>query len=287
MEEPGGGRISNLELMMGAYLYTNTASLSAQRGLQKSQELLKQNTERLSSGKRVNSSRDDAAGVGIAKRFEGNVQGIRQGVRNANDGQAMAISGESVLEQMAQMALRIREVAVQSANGTYATSDRKNLDSEVQSLVSQIQDLAKNSKYNGSTLLGGTFSKAIQYSDEVSGQFTIKQSIALTSVTALAGAFNVTQSAGAMTTIKGVDSLLSKIASARSNFGKAAVRLGYVAEAQAALAEAIDGARSRIEDTDYAQETAAMTRNQILQQAATAALAQANAMPNVILSLIK
>jgi flagellin len=90
-----------------------------------------------------------------------------------------------------------------------------------------------------------------------------------------------------MTTIKGVDSLLSKIASARSNFGKAAVRLGYVAEAQAALAEAIDGARSRIEDTDYAQETAAMTRNQILQQAATAALAQANAMPNVILSLIK
>ena len=287
MEEPGGGRISNLELMMGAYLYTNTASLSAQRGLQKSQELLKQNTERLSSGKRVNSSRDDAAGVGIAKRFEGNVQGIRQGVRNANDGQAMAIAGESVLEQMAQMALRIREVAVQSANGTYATSDRKNLDSEVQSLVSQIQDLAKNSKYNGSTLLGGSFSKAIQYSDEVSGQFTIQQSIALTNVTALAGAFNVTQSAGAMTTIKGVDSLLTKIASARSNFGKAAVRLGYVAEAQSSLAEAIDGARSRIEDTDYAQETAAMTRNQILQQAATAALAQANAMPNVILSLIK
>jgi flagellin len=273
--------------MMGAYLYTNTASLSAQRGLQKSQELLKQNTERLSSGKRVNSARDDAAGVGIAKRFEGNVQGIRQGVRNANDGQAMAIAGESVLEQMAQMALRIREVAVQSANGTYATSDRKNLDSEVQSLVSQIQDLAKNSKYNGSTLLGGTFSKAIQYSDEVSGQFTIGQSIALTNVAALAGAFNVTQNSGAMTTIKGVDSLLSKIASARSNFGKAAVRLGYVAEAQASLAEAIDGARSRIEDTDYAQETAAMTRNQILQQAATAALAQANAMPNVILSLIK
>jgi len=287
MEEPGGGRISNLELMMGAYLYTNTASLSAQRGLQKSQELLKQNTERLSSGKRVNSARDDAAGVGIAKRFEGNVQGIRQGVRNANDGQAMAIAGESVLEQMAQMALRIREVAVQSANGTYATSDRKNLDSEVQSLVSQIQDLAKNSKYNGSTLLGGQFSKAIQYSDEVTGQFTIGQSIALTNVAALAGAFNVTQNSGAMTTIKGVDSLLSKIASARSNFGKAAVRLGYVAEAQASLAEAIDGARSRIEDTDYAQETAAMTRNQILQQAATAALAQANAMPNVILSLIK
>jgi flagellin len=287
MEEPGGGRISNLELMMGAYLYTNTASLSAQRGLQKSQELLKQNTERLSSGKRVNSARDDAAGVGIAKRFEGNVQGIRQGVRNANDGQAMAIAGESVLEQMAQMALRIREVAVQSANGTYATSDRKNLDSEVQSLVSQIQDLAKNSKYNGSTLLGGQFSKAIQYSDETTGQFTIKQSIALTNVSALAGAFNVTQNDKAMTTIKGVDSLLSKIASARSNFGKAAVRLGYVAEAQASLAEAIDGARSRIEDTDYAQETAAMTRNQILQQAATAALAQANAMPNVILSLIK
>ena len=287
MEEPGGGRISNLELMMGAYLYTNTASLSAQRGLQKSQELLKQNTERLSSGKRVNSARDDAAGVGIAKRFEGNVQGIRQGVRNANDGQAMAISGESVLEQMAQMALRIREVAVQSANGTYATSDRKNLDSEVQSLVSQIQDLAKNSKYNGATLLGGQFKKAIQYSDEVSGQFTIGQSIALTNVAALAGPFNVTQNSGAMTTIKGVDSLLGKIASARSNFGKAAVRLGYVAEAQASLAEAIDGARSRIEDTDYAQETAAMTRNQILQQAATAALAQANAMPNVILSLIK
>jgi len=273
--------------MMGAYLYTNTASLSAQRGLQKSQELLKQNTERLSSGKRVNSSRDDAAGVGIAKRFEGNVQGIRQGVRNANDGQAMAIAGESVLEQMAQMALRIREVAVQSSNGTYSTSDRANLDSEVQSLVGQIQDLAKNSKYNGSTLLGGSFSKAIQYSDEATGQFTIGQSINLSNVTTLAGVFNVTQASAALTTKLSVDSLLTKIAGARSNFGKAAVRLGYVAEAQASLAEAIDGARSRIEDTDYAQETAAMTRNQILQQAATAALAQANAMPNVILSLIK
>jgi len=273
--------------MMGAYLYTNTASLSAQRGLQKSQELLKQNTERLSSGKRVNSSRDDAAGVGISKRFEGNVQGIRQGVRNANDGQAMAIAGESVLEQMAQMALRIREVAVQSSNGTYSSSDRANLDSEVQSLVGQIEDLAKNSKYNGSTLLGGAFSTAIQYSDEATGKFTIVQSIKLTNVKELSGTFNVTLADTALKTKASVDSLLNKIATARSNFGKAAVRLGYVAEAQAALAEAIDGARSRIEDTDYAQETAAMTRNQILQQAATAALAQANAMPNVILSLIK
>jgi len=273
---------------MGAYLYTNTASLSAQRGLQRSQELLKTNTERLSSGKRVNSARDDAAGVGIAKRFEGNVQGIRQGVRNANDGQAMAISGESVLEQMAQMALRIREVSVQSANGTYATSDRANLDNEVQALVAQIQDLAKNSKYNGQKLLTGSFNQMIQYSDETTGQFTISSSIDLSSVAAIVGAtITVTTASLATTAIGQVDSLMTRIAAARSDFGKAAVRLGYVAEAQASLAEAIDGARSRIEDTDYAQETAAMTRNQILQQAATAALAQANAMPNVILSLIK
>jgi flagellin len=275
---------------MGAYLYTNVASLTAQRGLQHSQDLLKVNTERLSSGKRVNSARDDAAGVGIAKRFQGNVLGIRQGVRNANDGEAMAVAGEAVLEQIAQMALRIRELAVQSATGTYVSaSDRVNLQNEVTALKSQVNDLAINAKYNGLTMLGGDFSLSVQYSDEASGSFTISSSINLASA-AGAVAFTdigVASQASALSSIAVVDSLLDAVATARSDFGKAAVRLGYTAEAQSALAEAIDGARSRIEDTDYASETAAMTRNQILQQAATAALAQANALPNVILSLIK
>jgi len=246
--------------------------------------MLKTSTERLSSGKRINSSKDDSAGAGIAKRFMGNVQGIRQGVRNAQDGAAMADAGEAALEQMAQMTLRIRELGVQAQNGTYSTADITNIDNEVQALTSGITGLAKSSKYNGQTLLDKTFKSTIQYSDEATGTLTVDttggtdfSATTFATVTATNGAATVTAA----------DTLLTNIATARSTFSKSSTTLGYVAAAQSALAEAVDSARSRIEDTDYAAETAQMTRNQILQQAATAALAQANAMPNTILSLIK
>ena len=275
---------------MGAYLYTNVASLAAQRNLATSQDMLKVSTERLSSGKRINSAKDDAAGVGIAKRFTGNVQGLRQGVRNAQDGAAMADAGEAALEQMALMALRIRELGVQAQNGTYSASDWTNINNEVQSLVGGMTGLATNAKYNNITLLDGSFSVNVKYTDESAGTGgeslgtiavgTLKSFTGIT-VTAVS---NAATAAGAVTM---ADSFLTDIATARSDFSKASVTLGYVSAAQSALAEAVDSARSRIEDTDYAAETAKMTRNQILQQAATADLAQANAMPNTILSLIK
>jgi len=245
--------------------------------------MLKTSTERLSSGKRINSSKDDSAGAGIAKRFLGNVQGIRQGVRNAQDGAAMADAGEAVLEQMAQMTLRIRELGVQAQNGTYTTADFTNINNEVSALKAGIEGLATNAKYNKSPLLNGAFTADIQFSDESGGKLTVSQldtnftSITISTVAAGTGGTTVTEA----------DAVLGTIASARSAFSKQSTTLGYVASAQSALAEAVDSARSRIEDTDYAAETAAMTRNQILQQAATAALAQANAMPNTILSLIK
>jgi flagellin len=252
--------------------------------------MLKVSTERLSSGKRINSAKDDAAGVGIAKRFTGNVQGLRQGVRNAQDGAAMADAGEAALEQMALMALRIRELGVQAQNGTYSASDWTNINNEVQSLVGGMTGLATNAKYNNITLLDGSFSVNVKYTDESAGTGgeslgtiavgTLKSFTGIT-VTAVS---NAATAAGAVTM---ADSFLTDIATARSDFSKASVTLGYVSAAQSALAEAVDSARSRIEDTDYAAETAKMTRNQILQQAATAALAQANAMPNTILSLIK
>ena len=276
---------------MGAYLYTNVASLAAQRNLASSQDMLKVSTERLSSGKRINSAKDDAAGVGIAKRFTGNVQGLRQGVRNAQDGAAMADAGEAALEQMAQMALRIRELGVQAQNGTYSASDWTNIDNEVQALVGGMTGLATNAKYNNITLLDGSFSVNVKYTDEsatASGGATAGV-IAVTtaqSFTALTVS-TVNSASAAATAVTVADAFLTSIATARSDFSKASVTLGYVSSAQSALAEAVDSARSRIEDTDYAAETAKMTRNQILQQAATAALAQANAMPNTILSLIK
>jgi len=269
---------------MGAYLYTNVASLAAQRNLSNSQDMLKTSTERLSSGKRINSAKDDAAGVGIAKRFTGNVQGIRQGVRNAQDGAAMADAGEAALEQMAQMALRIRELGVQAQNGTYALKDVTNISNEVVALRDGIRGLASNAQYNGKTLLGaGGFTADVYYSDVSAGKITVAttQDFSAVAVTALAA------NADGITTVTEANTILDNIATARSDFSKASTTLGYVASAQSALAEAVDSARGRIEDTDYAAETAKMTRNQILQQAATAALAQANAMPNTILSLIK
>ena len=276
---------------MGAYLYTNVASLAAQRNLATSQDMLKTSTERLSSGKRINSAKDDAAGVGIAKRFTGNVQGLRQGVRNAADGAAMADAGEAALEHMALMALRIRELGVQAQNGTYSASDWLNIDNEVQALVAGITGLATNAKYNNITLLDSSFSVNVKYTDEsasagggaTAGVILVGTTQQFTART-VASITNATTAASAVTT---ADTFLTDIATARSDFSKASVTLGYVSAAQSALAEAVDSARSRIEDTDYAAETAQMTRNQILQQAATAALAQANAMPNTILSLIK
>jgi len=277
---------------MGAYLYTNVASLAAQRNLATSQDMLKVSTERLSSGKRINSAKDDAAGVGIAKRFTGNVQGLRQGVRNAQDGAAMADAGEAALEQMALMALRIRELGVQAQNGTYSASDWTNIDNEIQALVGGMTGLATNAKYNNITLLDGSFSVNVKYTDESTGAAGAGATVGVIAVTttqsftALTVA-TVDSAATAATAVTVADAFLTSIATARSDFSKASVTLGYVSSAQSALAEAVDSARSRIEDTDYAAETAKMTRNQILQQAATAALAQANAMPNTILSLIK
>jgi len=272
---------------MGAYLYTNVASLAAQRNLATSQDMLKVSTERLSSGKRINSAKDDAAGVGISKRFTGNVMGLRQGVRNAQDGAAMADAGEAALEQMSQMVLRIRELGVQAQNGTNTTSDWKNIDNEIQALTQAITGLATNAKYNNQTLLDGTFSRDIKYTDEstsaTAGTIQVMSTLVFTTVTVAA----VTTAALGASAVTTADTFLTDLATARSDFSKASVALGYVSAAQSALAEAVDGARSRIEDTDYAAETAKMTRNQILQQAATAALAQANAMPNTILSLIK
>lgn len=272
---------------MGAYLYTNVASLSAQRNLSSSQDMLKVSTERLSSGKRINSAKDDSAGLGIAKRFAGNVEGLRQGVRNAQDGAAMADAGEAALEQMSQMILRIRELGVQAQNGTYSASDWTNINNEVQALTSAITGLATNAKYNNITLLDGAFSVNIKYTDEstaaTDGTVAVGTTLNFTTVTVAA----IADAATAATAVTVADGYLTDLATARSDFSKASVALGYVSAAQSALAEAVDSARSRIEDTDYAAETAQMTRNQILQQAATAALAQANAMPNTILSLIK
>jgi flagellin len=277
---------------MGAYLYTNVASLAAQRNLATSQDMLKVSTERLSSGKRINSAKDDAAGVGIAKRFTGNVQGLRQGVRNAQDGAAMADAGEAALEQMALMALRIRELGVQAQNGTYSASDWTNINNEVQAITAGMTGLATNAKYNNIALLDGSFSVNVKYTDESTGGGTTGASLGVITVgtaqvfTALT-VTAITDTGTAASAVTMADGFLTSIATARSDFSKASVTLGYVSAAQSALAEAVDSARSRIEDTDYAAETAKMTRNQILQQAATAALAQANAMPNTILSLIK
>jgi len=254
--------------------------------------MLKVSTERLSSGKRINSAKDDAAGVGIAKRFTGNVQGLRQGVRNAQDGAAMADAGEAALEQMALMALRIRELGVQAQNGTYSASDWTNINNEVQAITAGMTGLATNAKYNNIALLDGSFSVNVKYTDESTGgggagaslgTITVGTQQSFTALTIAA----ITDTGTAATAVTVADSFLTSIATARSDFSKASVTLGYVSAAQSALAEAVDSARSRIEDTDYAAETAKMTRNQILQQAATAALAQANAMPNTILSLIK
>lgn len=271
---------------MAQVINTNVASLNAQRNLLSSQGSLNQALQRLSSGLRVNSAKDDAAGMAIAQRMTSQSRGMNVAIRNANDAISLAQTAEAGLGVISDHLQRMRELAVQAASGQYASGDRSALDTEFQQLQSEVARVAANTTFNGKAVLGadaGTFT--FQVGSGTSANDTIGATT--TSMTTLYTGGDITTATNATSAMNNLSTAIDTLNTQRANLGAYQSRFEGVVSALSASVENTDAARSRIMDTDYAAETAKLSRAQILQQAGTAMLAQANALPQNVLSLIK
>jgi flagellin len=270
---------------------TNLTALNTQRNLSASQSSLTQSVQRLSSGLRVNSAKDDSAGLAIAERFGAQVKGMNVAVRNANDAVSLAQTAEGALSKVSDMLQRMRELSVQSANATNSTSDRTNLDAEYQQLGSEITRTLAGTQFNGSNILGAN---AGSLAFQVGAGTTSNDTITITTtrldnnstITAVT-AGNITTASLATTAITNLDAAIDKITTERATYGAAQNRMESAISVLQVASENNAAAKSRIMDADYATETAALSRAQVLQQAGTAMLAQANQLPNQVLTLLR
>jgi len=278
---------------MSMVLNTNVASLTAQRHLSNSRAEMEQAMERLSSGKRINSAMDDAAGLTIAHSLDSKIASLTQATRNANDGIAMINLAEGALDEVSEMLSRMRSLAVQAANGTYIAGDRTNLDTEFDQLATEITRISDNTTFNEVSVIGGSNTLVVQIGHSATDylQVTTADMSAATmgttaSVTSLstAGVDTVTN---ALLALGSIDGAISTVDTYRAKLGAYANRLEHSAANLLSRIEHQSSARSRIQDADYAVESAALAKAQVLQQAGTAMLAQANASTANVLSLLK
>ena len=282
---------------MAQIINTNLMSLNAQRNLSATQSALATSVQRLSTGLRVNSAKDDAAGLAIAERMNTQVRGMNVAVRNANDAISLAQTAEGALSKINDMGQRMRELAVQSANATNNETDRESLDAEFQALSAEIKRNLEGTSFNGTKLFAALATMTFQ----VGANNTATDQIAvvttnLTTDTTMTGILgggggataadikNVDKSREALDKL---DKMLATVNSKRAEFGATQNRFEAVIQTLQVSAENQTAARSRIMDADFASETAALTRSQVLQQAGTAMLSQANSLPNNVLSLLR
>jgi flagellin len=268
---------------------TNLVSLNAQRNLNTSQSSLATSMQRLSSGMRVNSAKDDAAGLAIAERMNSQVRGMNVAVRNANDGISLAQTAEGALGKLSEMMQRMRELAVQSANATNGASDRTNLDAEYQQLSAEITRTIGSSRFNGIAILaGGAGAQDFQVGANSGETVTITTSdmSANATITAVTGG-GLTTVAASTQALTDIDAALDTVNGERALYGAAQNRFEAVIATLQVSSENQAAARSRIMDADFAAETAALSRAQILQQAGNAMVAQANQLPQQVLSLLQ
>ena len=291
---------------MAMTINTNINSLNAQRNLGMSQSSLATSMQRLSSGLRVNSAKDDAAGLAIAERMNAQIRGSNVAIRNANDGISLAQTAEGALGKIGDSLQRMRELAVQSANATNSSSDRANLDSEFAQLQSEISRVIGGTSFNGTALFTGSTSFSFQVGAGTTSNDVVSVSrnqlsggtagtsggtapaTAADAIARVTSASDIAADATAATNaIKDIDAALDKVNSERANYGAAQNRFESVIGSLQISAENVSAARSRIMDADFAKETAELTRTQILTQAGTAMLAQANQAPQSVLSLLR
>ena len=273
---------------------TNIASMTAQRAMLNSNSALETAFERLSTGKRVNSSVDDAAGLAIGKDLESRVRGLDQAIRNVNDGISIIQIAEGALDEGTTILQRMRDLAVQAANDSLSSTERAFLETESDKLIAAFDDVVGAAKWNGSSVFTATafvFQTGADAADEVS--VTIGVGLAsdfLDDTTNDADADDdvvLTTQAGSQVAITNIDAALADVASKRATLGATQAQLESTVRNLANVAENTAAAAGRIMDTDYAAETANLTKAQILQQAATSILAQANAQPQSVLSLLQ
>jgi len=262
---------------------TNVMSLTAQRNLNQSQGALAVSMQRLSSGLRVNSAKDDAAGLAIAERMNTQVRGMNVAIRNANDGISLSQTAEGGLQEVSNMLQRMRELAVQSANGTNGTSDRIALNSEFAALDAEITRIAETTKFNDNTVLSNTGSSVV-FQVGANVDATNQLEIDLVSIGELGN--DVLQASTALRAVSAIDVMVGEVTAARADFGAMQSRFeSAISNLQVGL-ENQSAARGRIMDADFAVETANMTRSQILQQAGNAMVSQANSAPQSVLQLL-
>jgi len=286
---------------MASVLNTNMASISAQRFLTQAQNKLASSYERLSSGSRINRAQDDAAGLGISQNLTASIGGTTFAMRNANDAIGTLQTAEGALSEISSMLQRFKELATQGNNGALSFTQREYLSNEMVELATEIRNIAARTKFNDNVLIGsGAATMSFQTGASTTDKLTIKFSnvISFTDLNFLVSAGSVasniqfigsaeaTASAFSGLTVR-IEGAINEIAEKRAAFGALVNRVNANLNNLDALSENLSAARSRVTDTDYAAETAALTRTQILQQAATAMLSQANAQPNVILALLK
>ena len=238
--------------------------------------------ERLSSGLRVNSSKDDAAGLAIAARMDTQIRGINVAVRNANDGISLAQTAEGALSTMTDAFQRMRELAIQAQNATNGTSDRANLDTEFQQLSAEVTRIAAQTKFNGVAIVGaGAGAQVFQVGANNGDTLTVTTA----TVTTVGG--SVTTASNASTAVAAIDSALDSITTNRATYGAAMSRFSMAIENLRITGENQSAARGRIMDADFAAETANLARAQILQQAGNAMVAQANQLPQQVMQLLR
>ena len=274
-----------------AVINTNISALKATNSSNMANKMLGTAMERLSTGKRINGAKDDAAGLAIATSMTAQIKGMNQGVRNSNDGISLAQTAEGALNEVTNMLQRVRELAVQSASGTYQdATDRAYMQTEVDELTQQLDQIITNTKFNGVQLFDGTVA-TVTVQTGANGSDTVDLTMAdLTSLAAsggAAGSYDVSTATAANTLLGTLDTELDSISSARATLGAGMNRLESVVNNLNDNITNLSDARSRIQDTDYSTETTQMAKAQILSQASTAMIAQANQSQQNVLSLLR
>ncbi len=271
---------------------TNIASLRARSNLERVERAMDQSIARLSSGKRINAARDDAAGSAIAGRMESQIRGLASGIRHAKDGQSFAHTAEGGLKEITSLLQRMRELAVQAASGVASTTDKDYLNLEMKQLVAEIAHIDANTKFNDMTVFtstGRTFYTDIDVAGTAITTPGIEMSTAVTpgftsTVVSIGGGV---VAAKLSSVLSAIDVAVELVDNKRANLGAVSNRFDHIVDNLSNIIANTEAAKSRIEDADFSIETTELTRNQILQQAATSMIAQANSSKNTILALIQ
>ncbi len=285
---------------MSMYVNTNVSSINAQRNLRNSNINLDTAYQRLSSGLRINSAKDDAAGLQISNRLTSQINGLNQGNRNANDGISLAQTAEGAMEEITGMLQRMRTLAQQSANGSNNTDDRTALQQEVNQLSTEIDRIAGDTTFGGTKLLDGSFNGTFQVGADANQTISFsltgfafnvdgiaKNASASAALASGANGINIQTASTSQVVLANVDKLIKQVDAKRAELGAVQNRMESTIRYQSNIAENVSAARARVRDADFAVETANLTQFNILQQAASTVLGQANQRPNGALQLLR